>query len=138
MMGQSLFKDDIIFVSGNDLTDGPNTPGQPRKTAFQTEGLWAGVTTVIAKDTASQWHHHADHDSVMYVLEGSIRVDWGSKGEKSFVMVPDDFAMFKRGVIHRAQNVEGSDICRFVVVRIGAGETVVNVDKPGPNVIVSA
>jgi uncharacterized RmlC-like cupin family protein len=133
-MRKSLFNDDIIFVSSSDMIDGPNTPGQPRQTAFETEGLWAGVTTVIAKDTASQWHHHADHDSVMYVLTGSIRVDWGSQGEKSFVMKPGDFAMFKRGVIHRAQNVEGSDICRFVVVRIGAGETVVNVGGPGPNV----
>lgn len=133
-MRGSLFKDDIIYVSGTATTDGPNTPGQPRKTAFETDGLWAGVTTVIAKETTSQWHHHADHDSVMYILDGKIRVDWGVKGEKSLVMGPGDFAFFRRGVIHCAQLVDGSEACRFVVVRIGQGETVVNVDGPGPNV----
>jgi len=133
-MSDSLFKDDIIHVAGDNMTDGPNTPGQPRKTAFETEGLWAGVTTVIAKDTPSQWHHHADHDSVMYMLEGAIRVDWGADGEKSFVMRPGDFGFFRQGVIHRAQLVEGSERCSFAVVRIGMGETVVNVDGPGPNV----
>jgi len=132
------FKDDILYVSGDDMTDGPNTPGQPRKTAFETEGLWTGVTTVISKDTPSQWHHHKDHDSVMYMLEGEIRVDWGEQGEKSFNMKPGDFAFFRRGVIHRAKVINGDQDCRFVVVRLGYGETVENVDGPGPNVIDAA
>lgn len=134
-MSTSLFTDDIVYVGKDDLTAGPHTPGQPRQTAFETDGLWAGVTTVTAKDAPSQWHHHADHDSVMYMLKGEIRVDWGEKGEKSFVIGPGEFAFFKRGVIHRAQIIDDNDACSFVVVRIGAGETVVNVDGPGPNVV---
>lgn len=133
-MNPSLLNDDILCVRADQLTDGPNTPGQPRKTAFETHGLWAGVTTVIAKETTSQWHHHADHDSVMYVLTGHIRVDWGEQGEKSFEMGPGDFAFFRRGVIHCAQLIGDSDRCSFVAVRVGEGETVVNVDGPGPNV----
>ena len=134
-MATSLFQDDIVYVGRDDLTTGLHTPGQPRQTAFETDGLWAGVTTVTAKDVPSQWHHHADHDSVIYMLAGAIRVDWGELGEKSFVIAPGEFAFFKRGVIHRAQIVDDSDACRFVVVRIGEGETVVNVDGPGPNAI---
>ena len=136
-MDKSLFQGDILYVNHAEMTDGPNTPGQPRKTAFETEGLWAGVTTVIAKDTTSQWHHHADHDSVMYVLSGGIRVDWGEQGEKSFEMGPGDFAFFKRGVIHCAQVIGDCETCSFVAVRVGEGETVINVDGPGPNVDVS-
>lgn len=130
----SLFRDDLIYVSKDDFRDGPGTPGQPRKTAFETDGLWAGVTTVIAKNTPSQWHHHADHDSVMYMLTGQIRVDWGENGEKSFLIGPGDFAFFRRGVIHRAKVINGDEDCSFAVVRIGKGETVLNVDGPGPNV----
>jgi uncharacterized RmlC-like cupin family protein len=129
------FKEDIIYVREGSMSTGPMTPGQPRKTAFETEGLWAGVTTVTARDTPSQWHHHKDHDSVMYMLNGELRVDWGDKGEKSFTLSPGDFAFFRRGVIHRAQVIESEGDCTFVVVRLGSGDTVENVDGPGPNVI---
>ncbi|MBY5989144.1 MULTISPECIES: cupin domain-containing protein [Roseovarius] len=136
-MGDSIFKfpDDIVYVRGSTMTEGPYTPGQPRMTAYETEGLWTGITTVTAKDTPSQWHHHKDHDSIMYMLNGEIRVDWGEKGEKSFTLAPGDFAFFRRGVIHRAQILESDGDCRFLVVRLGAGDTVENVDGPGPNVI---
>ncbi len=133
-MTKSLLSEDILHVRGIDMIDGPNTPGQPRKTAFETNGLWAGVTTVTAKDTTSQWHHHADFDSVMYVLSGRIRVDWGEHGEKSFEMGPGDFGFYRKGVIHCAQLVGDSESCSFVVVRVGEGETVINTDGPGPNV----
>lgn len=133
-MSQSLFGKDIIHVAQDQMAEGPATPGQPRMMAFETDGLWAGVTTVIAKDTPSQWHHHADHDSVMYMLKGQIRVDWGEQGEKSFFINPGDFAFFRRGVIHRAKVIEGDEDCTFAVVRIGNGETVLNVDGPGPNI----
>jgi len=69
----------------------------------------------------------------MYMIAGQIRVDWGEQGEKSFVIGPGEFALFRRGVIHRAQILDGEEDVRFSVVRIGAGETVVNVDGPGPN-----
>jgi uncharacterized RmlC-like cupin family protein len=132
------FDGDIIYVRGDDMRDGPHTPGQPRKTAFETAGLWAGVTSVTAEAEPSQWHHHKDHDSVMYMLNGEIRVDWGDDGEKSFTLKPGDFAFFRRGTIHRAQVLESDGLCNFVVVRIGDGETVENVDGPGPNVLVSS
>jgi uncharacterized RmlC-like cupin family protein len=136
-MSESIFHfaDDIIYVGVEDMTDGPNTPGQPRKTAYENDGIWAGVTTVTAKDQPSQWHHHMDHDSIMYMLNGEIRIDWGINGEKSFTLKPGEFAFFRRGVIHRAQILECEGDCKFVVVRLGQGETVANVDGPGPNVI---
>lgn len=139
-MSESIFQftDDIIYVRGEDMTDGPNTPGQPRQTAYEADGIWTGVTTVTAKDIPSQWHHHKDHDSIMYMLNGEIRVDWGVSGERSFTLKPGDFAFFRRGVIHRAQILECDGDCNFVVVRLGQGETVENVDGPGPNAVDAA
>ena len=132
-MDSSMFDEDIVYVGKSSLVEGPGTPGQPRETAFETAGLWAGVTSVIADGKPSPWHHHADYDSIMYMLEGEIRVDWGAQGEKSFVMGPGDFAFFRRGVIHRAEVLKSDDDARFIAIRIGEGETVVNVDGPGPN-----
>ena len=72
----------------------------------------------------------------MYMIAAEIRVDWGEEGEKSFVIGPGETALFRRGVIHRAQIIDAEEDVRFMVVRTGSGETVMNVDGPGLNVIV--
>ena len=128
---EGLFSGRIFFVSKNDLKDGPNTPGQNRKTALSPDGLWVGECTVTAYDQPSQWHHHKDYDSVMYMLSGRIRVDWGPNGEKSFELGPGDYAFMGRKAIHRAHIIESDGDCRYIFVRIGQGESVVNVDGPG-------
>ena len=128
---EGLFPKDIFLVSKNDLKDGPNTPGQMRKTALAPDGLWVGECLITAYDEPSQWHHHENYDSKMYMLSGKIRVDWGPSGEKSFLMGPGDYAFFGRKVIHRAEIIESEGECRYVFVRIGSGESVVNVDRPG-------
>ena len=128
---EGLFGRNIIHVSQNDLIDGPNTPGQLRKTAYSPDGLWIGQCQITARNVPSQWHHHKDYDSIMYMLEGRIRVDWGENGEKHFELGPGDYAFFGRKVIHRAQIIDAPEDCRYVFVRIGSGESVANVDGPG-------
>lgn len=128
---EGLFGREIYHVPQSALRDGPNTPGQPRKTAHSNEGLWIGQCQVTALNVPSQWHHHENYDSIMYMLEGRIRVDWGENGEKSFEMGPGDYAFFGRKVIHSAQIIDAPEDCRYVFVRIGEGESVVNVDGPG-------
>ncbi|WP_051237007.1 cupin domain-containing protein [Ottowia thiooxydans] len=128
-MAQGIFNT-ISYVTKETLTQGPITPGQNRMKAFATDGLWVGECHVTAYDDPSQWHHHANYDSVMYMLSGRIRVDWGQEGERSFEIGKGDYAFFPRGAIHRAQIIEGEDV-RYVFVRLGVGETVMNVDGPG-------
>ncbi len=108
-MRESLFDDDIILVGGNNLQDAPNTPGQNRRTAFTPSGLWVGECTVTAKKGPSQWHHHADSDSILCMLAGTIWVNWEETGEKSFIMGPGDNAFFWRGVIHRSHIIDGEE-----------------------------
>lgn len=129
-MRQGLFET-IDYVTSKDLTQGPITPGQNRKKAYAAEGIWVGECHVTALDEPSQWHHHADYDSIMYMLSGRIRVDWGAQGEKSFEIGAGDYAFFPRGAIHRAFILEGGDNVRYVFVRLGSGESVYNVDGPG-------
>ena len=79
-----LFGREIFHVGQENLKSGPNTPGQLRKTALAPDGLWVGQCQITARNLPSQWHHHENYDSIMYMLEGRIRVDWGLKGEKKF------------------------------------------------------
>lgn len=126
-----VFDGEIFYVSKDDLKDGPNTPGQLRKSALSSHGMWVGECQVTAREIPSQWHHHKDYDSMMFMLEGRIRVDWGPDGEKSFELGPGDYAFFGRRAIHRAQIIDAPEDCRYVFVRIGQGESVEHVDGPG-------
>jgi quercetin dioxygenase-like cupin family protein len=64
------------------------------------------------------------------MLSGRIRVDFGENGDKSFEMGKGDYAYFPREAVHRCQIIEGGNDVRYVFVRIGEGETVVNVNGP--------
>ena len=125
------FFETIGYVTADNLTEGPITPGQNRRKAIAADGLWVGDCHVTALDAPSQWHHHAEYDSVMYMLSGRIRVDWGDRGEKSFEIGKGDYAFFPRRAIHRCQILEGGDDVHYVFVRVGHGPTVVNVDGAG-------
>lgn len=129
-MSAGLFKT-IGFVKADQLVDGPITPGQNRRKALEVGDLWVGQCHVTALDDPSQWHHHQDFDSVMYMLSGRIRVDFGENGDESFEIGEGDYAYFPRRAIHRCQILEGGDNVHYVFVRVGSGETVVNVDAPG-------
>lgn len=129
-MELGLFKE-IGFLQSKDTVQGPITPGQNRRKAITADGLWVGECHVTALEEPSQWHHHADFDSVMYMLSGRIRVDYGENGEKSFEIGKGDYAYFPRRAIHRCQILEGGNDVYYVFMRMGHGESVVNVDGPG-------
>lgn len=128
-MGTGLFTD-IGYIRAGELEEGPITPGQNRRKALQVGDLWVGQCHVTALDQPSQWHHHKDFDSVMYMLSGRIRVDYGEGGRKSFELGTGDYAYFPRRAIHRCQIIEGGDNVHYVFVRLGKGETLENVDAP--------
>ncbi|TPJ78784.1 cupin domain-containing protein [Mesorhizobium sp. B2-5-13] len=122
---------EIGYVKQDQLVQGPITPGQNRRKALEAGNLWVGQCHVTALDAPSQLHHHQEFDSVMYMLSGRIRVDFGEIGERSFEIGEGDYAYFPRRAIHRCQILEGGDDVHYVFVRVGEGETVVNVDGPG-------
>jgi uncharacterized RmlC-like cupin family protein len=132
-MSELMFPDDLIFVPPNQRQPGPYTRGQARERAFATDGLWVGYCDITARDKPGEWHHHANYDSVMYLISGRCRIDYGAKGEKSYVMSAGDFGFFGQGVIHRVQILDDGR-CDYVFIRLGEGESVIPVDGPGPRV----
>lgn len=129
-MSTGLFQN-IGYVTSEQTTVGPITPGQNRRKAIEAGNLWMGECHVTALDAPSQWHHHAEYDSVMYMLSGRIRVDFGANGDESFEIGKGDYAFFPRRAIHRCQIISGGEDVYYVFVRVGEGPTVVNVDAPG-------
>lgn len=133
--GQTLatLPNDISFVSAAQREIGPCTPGQDREKAFAEDGLWVGYCNITARGEPGAWHHHADYDSVMYLLSGRCRIDSGADGKTETEMKAGDFGFFGKGVIHRVQILDDG-LCDYVFIRFGQGESVFVVDGPGPRI----
>lgn len=104
------------------------TSGMTREEAFQTDTTWAGVAHT-APGALSGWHHHGDHESVIYVVSGRIRIECGPGGATVLDGGPGDFLLIPAREVHREGNPTDAK-SEIVVVRAGQGEVVVNVDGP--------
>jgi uncharacterized RmlC-like cupin family protein len=119
----------IYRVTPEAREEGQPTPGIVREQAVQTDGMWSGFART-EPGMVSGWHHHGEYESTIYVLTGSLRMEFGSEGEEIFEADPGDFVFVGKGVVHRESN-PSSEQGTMVVVRAGRGEPVTNVDGPG-------
>jgi uncharacterized RmlC-like cupin family protein len=99
-----------------------------REEAVATDRMWAGVAHT-EPGVVSGWHHHGEHESVIYVLTGAFRMEFGLGGEEILLAEPGDLLFVPAGAVHRESN-PSAETCTAVVVRTGSGEAVWNV--PGP------
>lgn len=112
-------------VAADALTPGHPTPGMTREQAIVLDDLWSGRVRTEAGAT-SGWHHHGDHDTVLYVVRGALRVETASgvvQGD------PGDFVHVPAHTVHRESNPT-TETAEVVLVRRGTGPVVVNVDGP--------
>jgi mannose-6-phosphate isomerase-like protein (cupin superfamily) len=98
-----------------------------REQAFSAEDRWVGFVTSEPGEW-SGWHHHGLTDTYFYVLRGGIEFEFGDHGETVDVNA-GDFCHVPKGVIHRERPRPG-ERAELVLVRMGTGPTVVNVDGP--------
>ena len=105
------------------------TPGMERDQSVHTPSMWAGVART-AGNTFSGWHHHGAYESVIFVLRGRLRLEFGKRGAETLEAAEGDTLYVAPGEVHREGN-PGEDRSEIVVVRGGSGELVVNV--PGPS-----
>jgi uncharacterized RmlC-like cupin family protein len=122
--------DPVVRIAQADRRPGVPTPGLSREEALDTGTLWAGVVRTDA-GMLSGWHHHGDHESVIFVMTGALRMESGPGGADVVVAGPGDFLLVPRGVIHREGN-PSENRGTVVVVRSGSGVAVVNVEGPAP------
>lgn len=118
----------LIRATDRRRDDMAPTPGMRREEAVRTEHVWAGVATT-APDTFSGWHHHAAYESVIHVIRGRVRLEFGAGGRDALEAATGDTLYVAPGEVHREGN-PGDETSELLVVRSGEGEIVVNV--PGP------
>jgi uncharacterized RmlC-like cupin family protein len=104
------------------------TPGMEREQSVRTPSMWAGIAKT-AGNTFSGWHHHGAYESVIFVLRGRVRLQFGKGGTETLEAAAGDTLYVAPGEVHREGN-PGVDESEIVVVRGGSGEIVVNVDGP--------
>jgi uncharacterized RmlC-like cupin family protein len=118
----------IYRITPEERVEGQPTPGVTREQAVQTEGMWSGLART-EPGMVSGWHHHGDYESTIYVLTGSLRMEFGSNGQETFDAGPGDFVFVGKDVVHRESNLS-TEPGTIVVVRAGHGDPVTNVEGP--------
>jgi uncharacterized RmlC-like cupin family protein len=112
------------------LVAGPATPGMVREMAFAGDDRWVGYVHT-EPGVRSGWHHHGETDTYFYVLQGSVELEFGPGGRERLSVVAGDFAHVPPGVIHR-EGTTPDEPGGIILVRVGAGQPVVNVEGPEP------
>jgi uncharacterized RmlC-like cupin family protein len=120
--------DRVRRIRPDELSAGPSTPGMRRSQAVATERLWAGVVHT-EPGAFSGWHHHGEHESVIYVATGGLRMESGAGGEDVIDAQPGEFVYVPPGSIHREGNT-ADVVATLVVTRSGQGPSVFNVEGP--------
>ena len=122
----------IRVIHRDDTRIPPNpTPGMDRREAFTGDGAWAG-TVRTEPGVMTGWHVHADYDSYIHVNAGQARFEFGPGGGLGVDAGPGDYVLIPRGLIHREGSADGSNGFEAVLVRVGRGSLVTNVDGPEP------
>jgi len=118
----------VELIPASDRREADPTPGMIREQAVGSDGMWAGYVRTEGHAT-SAWHHHGDHETAIYVLNGGLRMESGPGGQDVVEAGPGDFLYVPKGAIHRETNPD-DDESQIVVVRAGSGPTTINVDGP--------
>jgi uncharacterized RmlC-like cupin family protein len=91
---------------------------------------WVGWVRTEA-GLAGGWHYHGSRDSYVYVLSGSVTIDYGPGGRDSVTATQGDMIFNPAGMVHRETTTRDAP-AEFFVVRIGSGALNVNVEGPDP------
>jgi uncharacterized RmlC-like cupin family protein len=111
------------------------TPGMELRQRHDADGRWVGWTGWIQNEAGdvSGWHHHGPNDTYVYVIRGSVTVEFGPGGAERIEAHAGDFFLVPAETTHRETTSPDSDLDAFVV-RIGREPEYVEVDRPdGPD-----
>ena len=120
-----MFETPVRKVAADALTPGHLTSGMSREEAIVLDDIWSGRVRTDPGAT-SGWHHHGEHDTVVYVVRGAFRVETSTGVVQAD---PGDFVHVPAHTVHRESNPT-AETAEVVLVRRGTGPVVVNVDPP--------
>jgi uncharacterized RmlC-like cupin family protein len=121
---------EVVRAAERMVSEADATSGMVREEALSDATTWVGYVRT-APGRPSGWHHHGEHETYFYVGSGSIRMEFGPMGAEAIDAEPGDFVHVGKGVVHREQNPSPEEGA-VVLVRVGTGPPVVNVEGPRP------
>ena len=118
-----------VVVHANEAM--PDAPGKERRHFAGDDGSWVGWAGWIKNEAGdvSGWHHHAANDTYVYVIRGSVSIDFGETGAERIVARAGDFFIVPSQTNHRETTGQDSDLEAFVV-RVGGEPEQVDVEHP--------
>ncbi|MGA7227863.1 MAG: cupin domain-containing protein [Acidimicrobiia bacterium] len=116
-------------IGRDDLEEATGTKGLRRQVALADDGFWIGIATADPA-AASGWHHHTDNETLVYLIDGTLRIEFGEDGDRYAEAAEGEFLHVPPNTIHREVN-PASGPTHALVIRVGKGEPVVNVPGPG-------
>jgi uncharacterized RmlC-like cupin family protein len=98
----------------------PEPPGSERRHLRDPDDRWVGWAGWIQNDAGdvSGWHHHATNETHVYVIRGSVTVEYGRGGSDRIVAGAGDFFIVPPDTIHRELTGDESDLEAYIV-RVG-------------------
>ena len=107
---------------------GPPTPGMDRRQLFDDDDCWVGWVRTDA-GLPGGWHHHGEHDSHIYVLRGTVTIEFGPGGREKVTARAGDYIFNPARIVHR-EITAPNEPAELFVVRVGTGPQTVNLESP--------
>lgn len=120
----------VVRSTKRPAASGPATPGMERFEGYVADDRWIGYVTT-EPGVRSGWHHHGEMDTYVYVVRGAVELESGPGGGDVARARVGDFAHIPAGTVHR-EGTPGDESAEAVIVRIGTGQPVFNVEGPDP------
>jgi uncharacterized RmlC-like cupin family protein len=112
------------------VAPGPPTPGMDRRQILDHANVWVGWVRTDA-GLAGGWHHHGDRETYVYVVSGTLTIEYGPGGRERVEATAGDLIFNPARMVHRETTAPDGPAEAFVV-RVGPGPQNVNVDGPDP------
>src|SRR5262245_20427812 len=92
-----------VVVHPDERVAGPTFPGMEMRPRHDGDGRWVGWTGWITNQAGdvSGWHHHAANDTYVYIIRGSVTIEFGRDGAERINARAGDFFVIPSGTIHR-------------------------------------
>jgi uncharacterized RmlC-like cupin family protein len=120
----------VVRASEGEVAPGPPTPGMDRRQILDHPHVWVGWVRTDA-GLAGGWHHHGERDTYVYVVSGSLTIDYGPGGRDQVQATVGDLIFNPARMVHRETTMPDGPVEAFVV-RVGSGPQNVNVAGPDP------
>ena len=120
-----------VVIHPGEQTAGPTTPGLEIRHRHGPDERWVGWSGWIRNEAGdvSGWHHHADNDTFVYVIRGSITIEFGPGDADSVEARAGDFFLVPSNTVHRETTGSDADL-EAIVLRLGGEPEYVSVGGP--------